>query len=67
LEDNTSGFDVRDMTTNYPFDLYPNPEIVKAINKGGDLAETEACLRTAFPGRRIVVGSGFEVRLTPQQ
>jgi hypothetical protein len=59
----TAGFDERDMTTNYPLDLYPNPEVIKAIDKN-DLDDAQQCLTMAFPGRHIYRVSGYDAELT---
>jgi hypothetical protein len=63
--DTTTGFDERDLTTNYPIDLYPDQQVIKAIDRGQP-DEAEACLRSVFPGRRFKIASGvYEVKLSP--
>jgi hypothetical protein len=64
LADQTSGFDVRDMTTNYPLDLYPDPEVIIAIDRG-EPEEAASCLSMTFPRRRVFFASGYDVALKP--
>jgi hypothetical protein len=62
-EPGTTGFDELDLTTNLPIDLYPHQDAIIAIEKSPDAA---ACLRAAFPGRRMYRASGINpVRITP--
>ncbi len=60
----TGGYtDPLDMTTNLPLDLYPNQDVIIAIERSPDAV---SCMRSAFPGRRFYRAAGTdEVRLTP--
>lgn len=63
-EPGTTGFDLLDLTTNLPIDLYPDQDAIIAIGKSPDAAA--ACLRSAFPDRRLYRASGNDpVRITP--
>ena len=44
----TTMADVRDLTENLPFDLYPDPDVIFAIDNG---EESRQCVRQKFPGR----------------
>jgi len=60
----TTGFADQDLPTNYPLDLYPDQDVIKTIDRGEPSAAVE-CLKSAFPGRRILYASGVsEVRLS---
>jgi hypothetical protein len=59
----TTGFDPLDLTTNLPIDLYPNQDVIIAIERSSEAA---SCLRSAFPDRHFYRASGAdEVRITP--
>jgi hypothetical protein len=59
----TTGFDALDVTTNLPVDLYPHEDVIIAVEKSAD---TSACLRRAFPGRKLFSASGADpVRIVP--
>jgi hypothetical protein len=59
----TTGFDSLDLTTNLPIDLYPQQDVIIAIEKTPDAA---SCLRAAFPGRHFYRASGVDdVHITP--
>ncbi len=61
----TTEFDNHDLTTNYPTDLYPDQDVIIAIDNNQP-REAAECLRSAFPGRRFYRASGRdEVRITP--
>lgn len=61
----TTEFDSLDLTTNYPVDLYPDQDVIIAIDQNQP-KEAYECLRSAFPTRRFYRASGREeVRLTP--
>jgi hypothetical protein len=61
----TTEFDNLDLTTNYPTDLYPDQDVIIAIDHQTP-KEAAECLRSAFPGRRLYRASGREeVRITP--
>jgi hypothetical protein len=55
----TTGFSDQDLTTNLPLDLYPDQEVLIAIDKSSP-HEAVACLRSAFPERRIYFASGID-------
>jgi hypothetical protein len=58
----TSGVEPLDLTTNLPIDLYPNQDVIVAIERS---PETVTCMRQAFPGRQVYRASGGEdVRIT---
>ncbi len=48
--------DGRELTTNLPVDLYPEQEVVIAL----DQPDAAACLRTQFPGRSFYRASGLD-------
>ncbi len=59
----TTGFDVLDITTNLPTDLYPHQDAIIAVDKSPEAA---ACLRRAFPGRKLFTAAGADpVRIAP--
>jgi hypothetical protein len=59
----TTGFDSLDVTTNMPVDLYPGQDVIIAVERSAD---TSACLRRAFPGRKVFSASGADpVRIVP--
>jgi hypothetical protein len=61
----TTEFDNLDLTTNYPTDLYPDQDVIIALDRQQP-KEAAECLRSAFPGRRLYRASGRdEVRITP--
>jgi hypothetical protein len=61
----TTEFDNHDLTTNYPTDLYPDQDVIIAIDNNQP-REAAECLRSAFPGRRLYRAQGRdEVRITP--
>jgi hypothetical protein len=59
----TTGFDVLDITTNLPVDLYPHQDAIIAVDKAAD---TLACMKRAFPDRKFFSASGADpVRIAP--
>jgi hypothetical protein len=61
----TTGFANMDLTTNLPIDLYPDQDVLVAIELQS-AHDAVACLRGAFPGRRVYLASGIDpVTLTP--
>ena len=63
--DDTTGFSELDLTTNLPPDLYPEEEVIIAIDRKTP-EEAAACLVAAFPGRRLYHASaGEEVQIYP--
>jgi hypothetical protein len=61
----TTGFSDQDLPTNLPFDLYPDPDVIIAIDRQMP-AEAAQCLTQAYPGRRLYGADGYdEVHLTP--
>jgi len=61
----TTEFSDIDLTTNYPIDLYPDQDVIIALDRQQP-AEALQCLRAAYPGRRFYRASGRdEVRITP--
>jgi len=60
----TTEFSDLDLTTNYPIDLYPNQDVIIAIDRQ-EPREAAECLRSAFPRRRLFRATGREeVRIT---
>lgn len=59
-----TGFDPKDLTKNLPIDLYPNQDVLIAIDRS---EETEVCLRNAFPARQVysATGVGDDVVIAP--
>jgi hypothetical protein len=55
----TTGFSDQDLTTNLPIDLYPDQDVLIAIDKSTP-REAVACLRGAFPDRRIYLAAGID-------
>jgi hypothetical protein len=55
----TTGFNELDLTTNLPIDLYPDQDVIYAIDKSKP-AEAVACLRNAFPARSLWLASGVD-------
>jgi hypothetical protein len=55
----TTGFSDLDLTTNLPIDLYPDQDVIIAIDKSST-REAVACLRSAFPERHMYVASGVD-------
>jgi hypothetical protein len=55
----TTGFANMDLTTNLPIDLYPDQDVLVAIELA-NAHEAVACLRGAFPGRRVYLASGVD-------
>jgi len=63
--DGTTSFAPEDLPTNLPLDLYPDQDVIIAIDHDRP-SEARACLRGAFPDRRIFIASGYdEVSLKP--
>jgi hypothetical protein len=63
----TTSFDALDLTTNLPIDLYPNQDVLIAIDRGQP-QDAEECLRAAYPGRRLYRASGREdVHVVPAE
>jgi hypothetical protein len=61
----TTGFSDVDLTTNLPIDLYPDQDVILAIDRQTP-REAAACLRAAFPGRSLYSASGVgEVHISP--
>jgi hypothetical protein len=61
----TTGFSDVDLTTNLPLDLYPDQEVILAIDRHTP-EEAATCLRAAFPGRRLYSASGAgDVHIVP--
>jgi hypothetical protein len=61
----TTEFSDLDLTTNYPIDLYPNQDVIIAIDRQ-EPQEAVQCLRAAFPDRRLYRASGRDdVRISP--
>ena len=61
----TSGSSDLDLTTNLPFDLYPTPDVILAIDRQMP-SEAARCLRQAYPGRRLYSAEGYdEVHIAP--
>ena len=61
----TTGNDELDLTTNLPFDLYPDPNVIIAIDRQKPY-EAVQCLTHAYPGRRIYTAEGYDdVKITP--
>jgi hypothetical protein len=61
----TTEFSDLDLTTNYPIDLYPDQDVIIALDRQQPKEATE-CLRSAFPTRRLYHASGREeVRIVP--
>jgi hypothetical protein len=62
----TTAFQEIDLTTNLPVDLYPDQDVVVAIDRGTMMSEALQCLRYEFPQRRVYIASGAsEIILTP--
>jgi hypothetical protein len=53
-----TGFDVLDLTENLPLDLYPNQDVLIAIERNPD---STRCVRQAFPTRAIYRATGSPV------
>ena len=49
LEPGTTVADPRDLTQNYPLELYPPPPVIFAIDTGEDM---KRCVREQYPGRK---------------
>jgi hypothetical protein len=61
----TEGFSDVDLTTNLPLDLYPDQDVVLAIDRQMP-REAAMCLRAEFPDRRIYTATGAnEIHITP--
>jgi hypothetical protein len=61
----TTGFSDIDLTTNLPLDLYPDQDVLLAVDRATP-KEAYACLRAAFPGRKLYSASGVgEVHIGP--
>ncbi len=57
-----TGFDPLDLTENYPIDLYPNQDVLIAIERKPEYTQ---CIRASFPDRAIYRASGNPVVVTP--
>jgi len=57
-----TGFDPLDLTENYPIDLYPNQDVLIAIERKSEYTQ---CIRTNFPDRKLYRASGNPVVITP--
>jgi hypothetical protein len=57
----TTGFDALDLTENLPIDLYPNQDVLIAIERK---PEATQCVRAAFPDRAVYRASGNPVVIT---
>jgi hypothetical protein len=55
----TTGFSPEDLTTNLPIDLYPNQDVIIAIDRSTP-EEAAACFRNAYPDRTLFAASGIE-------
>jgi hypothetical protein len=61
----TTGFSDLDLTTNLPIDLYPDQNVLLAIDRQNQ-RDAVACLRAAFPERTLYSASGVgEVHIIP--
>jgi hypothetical protein len=54
----TTGFDARDLPENLPIELYPNQDVLIAIERQ---PESERCVRASFPDRPVFHASGNPV------
>jgi hypothetical protein len=57
-----TGFDALDLTENLPLDLYPNQDVLIAIERKPEFTR---CVRTNFPDRAIYRATGNPVVITP--
>jgi hypothetical protein len=55
----TTAFSELDLTTNLPIDLYPDQDVLVAIERQTP-GEAAACLRAAFPERKLYSASGID-------
>jgi len=55
----TTAFSQLDLTTNLPIDLYPDQDVLVAIERQTP-GEAAACLRAAFPKRKLYSASGID-------
>ncbi len=62
--DGTTGFADMDLTTNLPLDLYPDQDVIIAIDRK-KRDEATQCLRGMFPHRRLYYASGYDPKITP--
>ena len=61
----TTGFSEHDLPTNLPIDLYPDQDVIIAIDRQMPV-EAAQCLVQAYPGRKLYAAEGYdEVRITP--
>lgn len=61
----TTGFSDLDLATNLPLDLYPDQDVIIAIDRQTP-REAVTCLRSAFPGRKFYSASGYaDIHITP--
>jgi hypothetical protein len=61
----TTGFSPEDLTTNLPIDLYPNQDVLIALDRDPP-GSAATCFQTAFPDRRIYMAQGVDpVVITP--
>ncbi len=55
----TTGFSDEDLTTNLPIDLYPDQDVIIAIDRATP-KEAAECLRTAYPERTLYYATGID-------
>jgi hypothetical protein len=61
----TTAFQAIDLPTNLPIDLYPDQDVIVAIDRQTPLEAAE-CLRGAFPARKLYTASGVDdVHIVP--
>jgi hypothetical protein len=60
-----TGFSDMDVTRNLPLDLYPDQDVIVAIDRDSE-HDAAACLRDAFPTRRLFTATGVDdVKISP--
>jgi hypothetical protein len=52
-----------DLTQNYPLELYPDPDVLFAIDRGPDV---KRCVKNLYPSRRAFHTEGREIKLIPE-
>jgi hypothetical protein len=57
-----TGFDPLDLTENLPLDLYPQQDVLIAIERKPEYTQ---CVRTNFPDRAVYRATGNPVVITP--
>jgi hypothetical protein len=61
----TTGFSPLDLATNMPLDLYPDQDVILAVDQGTPV-EAGACFRAAYPQRKLYSAWGVDdVRIAP--